>query len=167
MNKTYKLLTTAIVTALDASNPTVRGAVWTPAEPLDVQEAEALAHIGIAQETTVKATHLTVAERNAGKTARVPISGISVNAIKQSDGTYKNDNGLRVNEDGSAFVDELATPESVKAQYVAFLSRKADAVIADMHKLNKAQASALIQLEEDDKARVTVLEALAGVTDEG
>ena len=72
--KRYKLLTTAIVTALDASNPTLRGAVWEPAEVIDVQEAEALAHIGIAKETTETATHETVAERQDGNVRRFPAS---------------------------------------------------------------------------------------------
>jgi len=153
MSKNYKLLRTAIVTALDASNPSPRGAVWTPAETLDIHEAEALARIGVAQETKEAVTLQTAAERRANAPAKpAPLSGI-VDATRQEDATFINKNGQRVNEDGSDYDDK-------EAARAAFLARNADDVIADIDNVPKAALAALHDLEAKGKGRKTVLEAL-------
>lgn len=59
----YRLLTTAIVSALDRSNPTLRGVVWEPEDVLDVQEAKALANVGYAEESKDEVTAWTPAQR--------------------------------------------------------------------------------------------------------
>jgi hypothetical protein len=157
----YKLLTTAIVTALDASNPTPRGAVWKPVQVLDVQEAEALARVGFAEETTLKPTHVCVADRKPADSTP-PISGIKVDAIRQSDGTYKNGNGIRVNEDGSEYVP--TDDEKLRAQYTEFLAHPADQVIAAIGQISEtdreAAFPALLELEKAGKCRVSVVKAL-------
>lgn len=157
----YKLLTTAIVTALDASNPTLRGAVWKPVQVLDVQEAEALARVGFAEETTAKTTHVCVADRKPTDSTP-PISGVKVDAIRQPDGTYKNGNGIRVNEDGSEYVPTDA--EKLQAQYVDFLAHPADQVIAAIGQVAEADRKtafpALVELEKAGKNRVSVIKAL-------
>ena len=157
----YKLLTTAIVTALDASNPSPRGAVWSPKQVLDVQEAQALARVGFAEETKAAPTHVCVAERNAGKT-EPPISGIKIDVIRQPDGTYKNGNGIRVNEDGSEYVPTDA--EKLQAQYAEFLANpavKVIAALADVPEEGRAEAfAALAALEKAGKNRVSVIKAL-------
>lgn len=153
----YKLLTTAIVTALDASNPSPRGAVWSPKQVLDVQEAQALARVGFAEETKAAPTHVCVAERNAGKT-EPPISGINSDIVRQPDGTFKDANGRRVNEDGSEYEPTAAET------YAEFLANPADKVIAalaDVPEEGRAEAfAALAALEKAGKNRVSVIKAL-------
>lgn len=167
--KNYKLLTTAIITALDATNPTPVGSVWNPVETLDVHEAEALARIGIAQETKEAANVQTVAERRAGKAAnKAPLSGI-VDATRQEDGTFKNKNGQRVNEDGTDYVEQDEATKAALESRIAFLARPADQVIAGLAELTdeqKAVLPALFALEngEGGKQRKTVLEAIKAAT---
>lgn len=161
MNKNYRLNRTAIVTALDASNASPRGSVWTPTEKLDIQEADALVLIGVAEETKQKPTLQTVAERMAGQPAKVPLSGI-VDATRQEDGTFVNKHGKRVNEDGSDY--EPSESEVAEKNRAAFINRPAAEVIADVGKLTPEQVAnvvpALIDLETNGKGRSTVLEAL-------
>jgi hypothetical protein len=153
--KNYKLLTHAIITALDASNPSMRGTVWTPEDKIDVLEAEALARIGLAKETTEKATHQTVSARAAGKPPKVPLSG-SVDATLQEDGTFKNKNGVRVNKDGSEYDGE----EDVEVPLAELLDGNVTDVTTaiDETELSAEQLAALRDLEQSGKNRKTVLD---------
>jgi hypothetical protein len=163
--KNYKLLTTAIVTALDASNPTRIGAVWTPTEVPDISEAKALVLIGVAEETKAAADTQTVAERRANAVPKpAPLSGI-VDATRQEDGTFVNKNGQRVNEDGSDYqeTDDDKAAEVARESRLAYLARPADEVIASLAELpdeHKAVLPALHELEKQGKNRKTVLEAI-------
>lgn len=153
----YKLLTTAIVTALDATNPSPRGAVWSPKQVLDVQEAQALARVGFAEETKAAPTHVCVAERNGSKT-EPPISGINSDIVRQPDGTFKDANGQRVNEDGSKY------EPTAEERYIEFLANPADKVIAALAEIPEegraAAFAALAALEKAGKNRVSVIKAL-------
>jgi hypothetical protein len=159
MSKNYKLLTTAIVSALNRSEATPRGAVWTPGTTLDDQEAEALVRLGYAETTTKEATHFAPGER------KPKLSGVTVDAIKQPDGTYKNGNGIRVNEDGSEYVP--TAEEALQASYAAFLARPADQVLADIAQPaeegdGRAQHfAALVELEKAGKKRSSIIKALS------
>ncbi|HEX8586174.1 MAG TPA: hypothetical protein VF680_17410 [Allosphingosinicella sp.] len=114
--KSYKLLTTAIVTAVNPSNPTAIGAVWTPEQRNDVLEAEALVRVGMAEESSDKATVETVDSVNAKRKAETGeegprVSGVAIDAIKQGDGTFRNSFGIQVNEDGTEY-DANAKPRT-------------------------------------------------------
>ena len=69
--KSYRLLTTAIVSAIDPSGATARGAVWEPTDTIHLQEADALVASGYAEATNIKATHNIYGVRKA-KTTTVP-----------------------------------------------------------------------------------------------
>jgi len=108
----FKLLTTAIVTALHASEPSPAGAVWDAVEHNDILEGNALVTAGLASEAGKgdEVTHETVASRQAAKLAaegedaeRAGLSGVRFDAIRQDDGTYRNARGDLVNEDGTPF----------------------------------------------------------------
>lgn len=153
-NKRYKLLTTAIVTALDASNPTARGAVWEPAEVMEKQEAEALLRSGYAEETKSDITAETVNVRNSkAKGARAPLSGI-VDATRQDDGTFRNRDGVRVNEDGTPFADG-------DDELVEMLTGNVDDVVAGLADLSPEQRTRLGALEAGGKGRKGIADAIA------
>ena len=59
----YKLLTTAIVSALHPNEQQAKGSVWEPKDRADVLEAEALAVAGFAESTNEAATVKTIAEK--------------------------------------------------------------------------------------------------------
>ena len=151
----YRLLTTAIVTALDASNPTLRGTVWNPEEILDIQEAEALEKVGIAEQTKDKPTVETAAVRNANKAKEAPLSGVAVNAILQPDGTYKSDQGVRVNADGTAYKD------GQNEELIALLQGSVPEIVDALDGLDEDQLQELRALEEAGKARKGVLDGIA------
>lgn len=62
----YKLLTTAIVSALHPNEQQAKGSVWEPKDRADVLEAEALAVAGFAESTNEAATVKTIAEKREG-----------------------------------------------------------------------------------------------------
>lgn len=131
MSKRYKLLTTAIVTALDASNPTARGVVWNPVEVNDVQEAEALAQVGIAQETSDKATVETVAARRA----------------KPADAVADQD-------------DDDDDETEVEVSFAELLEGTVDDVAAALADMDVEQLAGLAEAERAGKNRKGVLDAI-------
>ena len=62
----YKLLTTAIVSALHPNEQQAKGSVWEPKDRADVLEAEALAIAGFAESTNEAVTVKTIAEKREG-----------------------------------------------------------------------------------------------------
>lgn len=149
--KRYKLLKTAIVTALDASNPTARGTVWAPTEILDKQEADALVMGGIAEGSVDAPTQ---APKSAPKSNK--LSGI-VDATKQEDGTYKNKAGVQVHADGTALLDG-------DADLLAALSGTNDEVAEHAEGLDEAELIRLGELESIGKNRQGVHNAVeAGI----
>jgi hypothetical protein len=62
MSKKYKLLTTAIVSALHPNQPQAGGSVWEPKDRNEVLEAEALHQAGLAEPTNESATVRTLTD---------------------------------------------------------------------------------------------------------
>jgi hypothetical protein len=157
-NKSYRLLTTAIVSALHPNEPTARGAVWAPSERNDQLEADALVNVGYAEETNVKATHETLAEKNAGKGKKSPpVSGTEVDAIRQPDGTFLSAAGVQVNADGTPFA---SMEDTVIGEFLANNATDVIAALADATPEHKAMLPRMAELEQAGKARKTVLEAI-------
>jgi hypothetical protein len=152
------LLTTAIVSALHSNEPCARGVIWAPTERTDQLEADALVKMGYAEETDGKATHPTIAEKNAGKGKKdAPVSGDEVDAIRQPDGTFLSAAGVPVNQDGSPY----ESPED--AAITEFLSNNAGDVVAALKEASpehKAMLPRMAELETAGKGRKTVLEAI-------
>lgn len=121
--KGFKLLTTAIVTAINASDASPAGTVWKAEEINDVLEGDALVRVGIAEESSEKATVETAAAQRAAKLAEedeegVQLSGVRFDAVRQDDGTFRNAAGHLVNQDGTAYDpnrDVLDTGKATKA----------------------------------------------------
>jgi hypothetical protein len=156
--KGYRLLTTAIVAALHTNEPTARGAVWAPTDRTDQLEADALVKVGYAEETNVKATHETIAEKNAGKGKKAPpLSGDEVDAIRQPDGTFLSAAGVQVNEDGTPFA---SMEDTVIGEFLAHNAADVVAALADATPEHKAMLPRMAELETAGKGRKTVLEAI-------
>ena len=105
-NQRYNLLQTAIVAAINAGVQSERNTVWEPTEKNDVLEADALVRMGYAELTDKPVTTNTHAERQLAKRKEQgdpPISGASIDAIKQADGTFRDSFGRQVNEDGTLY----------------------------------------------------------------
>lgn len=159
----YKVLTTALIAAISNQEPAPVGAVYEPKTELDKQEAKSLQAIGYVEETTAKVDLRTKFERdeeakkNAGKTdatAAPPISGTGkVNAIKQDDGTFKSDQGVRVHEDGSAF-------EEGDQVHVDFLAGNVGDIAEAISKSKDKPHPRLLEVEKANGNRKGVVSAL-------
>lgn len=126
------------------------GTVWEPSSKEERDEAEALANVGYASETTADVTALTRAQTEAGITRR--ISGVA-NVIEQEDGTFKDAAGNRVHSDGSVFLEG-------DDDALALLDYGVNDVKAELGDLDDAKLSRLSYLEGIGKNRKGVLEAI-------
>lgn len=164
--KKYKLLQTAIVTAISASEQSARGAVWAAEERNEELEGDALVRVGIAEETTEEPSVITAAARKRkdleAENAEEPqLSGIRFDAIRQSDGTFRSSTGVPVNEDGSPITAGPANPSN--ADIGSFLDGNAAEVIASIKELPASERGNLGRLLETEKAgknRTTVIQAI-------
>lgn len=159
-SKRFKVIVTGcMVSALDPHGPALIGTVWQPFDTAELDEAKALKNVGYAEETTLKATAVTRAEKAADKpdSDGPKLSGI-VDAQRQEDGTFKNKSGGRVHKDGSEFLDG-------DAAILATLEKPADEIIAGLKGELSPEAVAalprLAALETVYKNRKTVNEAFA------
>jgi len=172
--KNYRLLTTAIVTAINASQPSSRGEVWKPEERNDVLEAEALERVGFAEVTSDEPSVITVASRRkaeieAASAEEPQLSGVRFDAYRQSDGTFRSAQGVPVNEDGTPLTGQGSNPSALDLGN--FLDGNAADVIASIKELpasERGNLARLADLEGKGKNRTTVLAAIeAAQADDG